>query len=118
MQLPTAKMVRPRERAGKRKATSPTTPPELEVDVAAVRQHRRPAGEQRSKQREDKRLAQSSRGRGLPKRASSPSKRARVIEFTSSEDEAIAVGSYSGGASEKEQSWRYVPPFCTPHTLS
>jgi len=37
------KMVRPRDQAVKRKATSPTTTPELEVDVAALRQHRRPA---------------------------------------------------------------------------
>ena len=106
-------MVRPRDRAGKRKATSPTTTPELEEDVAALRQHMRPAREQRSKARAEK-IAHSSRGRGLPKRASPPPKRTRVIEFTSSEDEAIPVAEDSGGAPEKEQSTRYV--FTLLHT--
>ena len=104
---PPARMVRPRDRAGKRKATSPTTTPELEEDAAALRQHRRPAGEPRSKARAE-RNAQTSRGRGLSRRASPPPKRARVIEFTSSEDEAIPVAEDSGGAPEKEQSTRYV----------
>lgn len=104
---PPATMVRPRDRAGKRKATSPATSPELVEDAAALRQHRRLAGEQRSKARAEK-VAHSSRGRGLPKRASPPAKRAWVIEFTSSEDEAIPVAEDSGGAPEKEHSTRYV----------
>ena len=102
--------MRPRDRAGKCKATSPATSPELEEDAAALRQRRRPAREQRSNARAEK-VAHGSRGRGLPKRASPPAKRARVIEFTSSEDEAIPVAEDNGGAPEKEHSTRYVLTF-------
>jgi hypothetical protein len=116
--LPPSKMVRARDRAGKRKATSPTTMPSFEMDVAALRQHVRLAGERMSKAREDKRIVSTSRGRGLQKRASPPAKQSRVIEFTSSEVEAIPACEQSGGASEREQSWRYVSLLPANHTLS
>ena len=101
-----SKMVRPRDRSGKRKADSPPTLPHSEEDVAALQQHRRAVGERRSKSREDTRRVGSSRSKELVRRASPPPKRSRIIEVTSSEEEA-EDGDHSRGESGRAQSWRY-----------
>lgn len=101
-----SKMVRPRDRSGKRKADSPPTLPHSEEDVAALQQHRRAVGERRSKSREDTRRVGSSRSKELVRRASPPPKRTRIIEVTSSEEEA-EDGDHSRGESGRAQSWRY-----------
>ena len=80
--------------------------PPFEVDVVALRQNLWPPGERRSKAREDKRIVTNLRGRGLQKQGSPPAKRHRVIEVTSNEEESAPEGEHSGGALEREQSWR------------
>lgn len=99
-------MVRPRDRSGKRKASSPPHVPPPE-DVAALRQHRRAAGERRAKAREDARRVHISKTRELSKHGSPIVKRGRVIEVSTSE-EAEEESEHSRGMSDRQQSWRLV----------
>ena len=99
-------MVRSRDRSGKRKATSPDAMAPSEVDVAALRQHNRAAGERRSKAREDARSMPPSRSRAQVRRLSPPPKRSRVIQVSTSDDEA-SEGAHSEGSRGRGQSWRY-----------
>lgn len=101
------KMVWPRDGSGKRKA-SPALTAAWEVDVAALRQHRRAEGERCSKAREDTRRVPNPRGRDTARRASPPPKRGRVIEVTSSEEDPAPEGEHSGGMTDRERSCRYV----------
>ena len=80
-------MARPRDRSGKRKEVSPLTLEPSEVDVSALRQHRRAAGERRSKAREDARLLAASKSKEAGRRGSPAARRGRVIEVTSSEED-------------------------------
>lgn len=100
-------MVRSREARGKRKASSPADLPPSEVDVAALRQHRRAAGERRSKAREDLRRVHSSKTRELSRHGSPLPKRGRIIEVSTSE-EAGEESERSRGQSDREQSWRFA----------
>jgi hypothetical protein len=95
-------MVRSRDRTGKRKASSPDEPTE---DLAALRQHRRAAGERRVKAREDLRRVSRPKTKELSRHGSPMTKRGRVIEVTTSE-EAPGESEHSRGTSDREQSWR------------
>lgn len=97
--------MRSREARGKRKASSPADVPPSEVDVAALRQQRRAAGERRSKAREDLKQLQSSKRRELSRHGSPPSKRGRIIEVSTSE-EAGEESERSRGRSDREHSGR------------
>jgi hypothetical protein len=74
-------MLRTRDRTGKRKEMSPAT----------LVEHRRAAGERRSKAREDPRHVAGRRG-------SPPARRRRIIEVSSEEEDAAE--------DVPEQSWR------------
>ena len=100
-------MVRSRDRSEKRKASSPDSMAPPDVDVAALRQHNRAAGERRSKAREDVRSVPLSRSRAQVKHHSPPPKRTRVIEVSTSSEEA-EEGEHSKGMSDRQQSLRYV----------
>ena len=83
--------------------------PPWEVDVTTLRQHVRPAGERRSKARENPIRVQTSKPTNFLRHSSPLAKRSKVIEMTSSEEEEAAPEcEHSGGMSEREQSWRYV----------
>lgn len=101
-------MARSRERAGKRKATSPDGEAPPEVDAAALRQHNRALVERRSKAREDVRSVPPSRSRPQVKRHSPPPKRKRVIQVSTSGEEEADEGEHSDGSLSRSQSWRYV----------
>ena len=81
-------MVQPMDQSGKRKASSPPNVPPPEVDVAALRQHRRVARERRSKAREDVRRVHMPKNRELSRHGSLVVKRGRVIEVSTSEEAA------------------------------
>ena len=98
-------MVRKGEARGKRKASSPAALPPSEVDVAALRQQRRAAGERRSKAREDPRRVHFSNMRELSRNGSPLPKRSRTIEVSTSE-EAGEESERNRGQSDREQSWR------------
>ena len=100
-------MARSRDRVGKRKATSPDAMAPVEVDVAALRQHNRAAGERRSKAREDARSVPMSSSRAQVKRHSPPPKRSRVIQVSTTDDEA-SEGDHSDGSHSRGPSWRYL----------
>lgn len=98
-------MVRPLDKH-KRKATSPADVPPPE-DVAALRQHRRAAGERRSKVREDARRVHTTKTQELSRHGSPIVKRGRVIEVSTSE-EAEEESEHIRGMSDRQQSWRLV----------
>ena len=110
-------MVRPMDRSGKRKASSPHDVQPSKVDVAALRQHMRAAGERRSKAREDVRRVHMPKSRELSRHGSPMAKRGRVIEVSTSE-EAAEESEHSCEMSDRHQSWRYVilsrPHFALP----
>ena len=114
---PFSKMVRSRDRSGKRKATSLDSMAPPDVDVVALRQHSWAAGERRSKAREDVRNVPPSRSRAHVKRPSPPPKRSWVIEVSTSGEEA-EEGDHSEGMSDRQQSWRYVWLSHLNYTLS
>jgi hypothetical protein len=100
-------MVRSRDARRKCKASSPPYVPPPEVDVAALRQHQRAAGERRSKAREDLRRVHMAKTRELSKHGSPLPKQGRVIEVSTSEEAAEEL-ERSRGHSDREQSWGYV----------
>jgi hypothetical protein len=94
-------MVRLADRSGKRKAISPPTLPPPELDVVALRQHRRAAGERRLKAREDVRRVPTSKSRELKRRGSPLEKRSMVIHMSTSEEEAAEECERSPGTSDR-----------------
>ena len=93
-------MVRPRDRSGKRKASSPPEVPPPEVELAALRQHRRAAGERRSRVREDMRRVHMPKNRELSRHGSPMAKWGRVIEVNTSE--ATEESEHSRGMSDQQ----------------
>jgi hypothetical protein len=85
-------MVRSRDVRGKRKADSPPDVEPSDVDVAALRQHRRAEGEKRSKAREDTRRVHMAKTRELSRHGSPLPKRSRVVQVTTSEEAAEENG--------------------------
>ena len=93
-------MVRSRDRSGKCKATSPDSMAPPDVDVVVLRQHSRAAGKRRSKAREDVKNVPPSRSTSQVKCPSLPPKRSRVIEVSTSGEEA-EEGDHSKGMSDQ-----------------
>ena len=100
---PYSKMVRSRNRSEKRKATSQDSMAPPDVDVVALRQHNRAAGERRPKAREDVRNLPPSRSKAQVKRPSPPPKRSRVIEVSTLGEEA-KKDNHNAGMSDRQQS--------------
>ena len=100
-------MVRPRDRSGKRKASSPSDVPPPEVDLAVLRQHRRVDGERMLKAREDVSRVYTSKSRELSRHGSPLAKRGRVNEVSTLE-KAPEESEHNRGMSNRQQSWRYV----------
>ena len=103
---------------GKRKASSPPDVETPDVDVAAMRQHRRAGGERGSKARESSRRVHMAKSRELSRHGSPLPKRSRVIQVSTSE-EAAEESEHSRGHSDRERSWRYVAlrPFVSLRSL-
>ena len=93
-------MVRLRDRSGKLKASSPPNVAPPEVDLAALRQHMRVAGERRSKAREDVRRVYTSKSKELSRHGSPLAMRGRVIEVSTLE-EAPEESEHNHGMSDQ-----------------